>query len=109
MIPILVLADSANAFSSSHGGNPKSVDKHTRIHLCYIRDGLGRYNLSFRSAGFNLADCGAKIRGLVSLVDSAFALNRCLIGFLSRTEMTRLKEILENHAEDPAVFSRVLR
>ena len=73
--------------------------------MCYIRDGLDRYNLSFCSAGFNLADCGTKLKGLVSLVDLAFKQNRCRIGFLSRTEMTRLKQTLDLGAADPDHFA----
>ena len=105
VIPILILTDSANAFSSSHGGNPRSIDRHTRIHMCYIRDGMGRYNLSFCAAGFNLADCGTKLRGQTPLVDIAFASSRCRIGFLSRVEMHRLKETLGKFPKDDAQFS----
>ena len=104
-IPILILTDSANAFSSSHGGNPRSIDRHTRIHMCYIRDGLDRYNLSFCSAGFNLADCGTKLKGQVSLVETAFRDNRCRIGFLSRSEMQMLKQTLAAGARDLDKFT----
>ena len=104
-IPILIPADSANAFSSPHGWSPRSIDKHTRIHMCYIRGGLGRYNLSFCSAGFNLADCGAKMRGQVNLAEMAFLRNRCRIGFLSRTEMHRLKQVLDSGAADLEKFT----
>ena len=52
---MLMLTDSANAFISGHCGNPRSVDLHTRIHMRYRRDGVGRYNLACGPAGFNEA------------------------------------------------------
>ena len=73
--------------------------------MCYIRDGLDRYNLSFSPAGFNIADCGAKLKGLAILADLAFLKNRCRIGFLPRTEMILLKKTLDLGATDPEHFS----
>lgn len=103
-ISLLILTDSANTFSASHNGNPRSLGKHTRIHLCYIRDGINRYNLSFVAAGFNLADCGTKLRGSVQLVLRVWESNRCEIGFLSRAEMEKIKLSLQEHAQDADKF-----
>ena len=67
-IAAISLTDIANTFSAAHASNPRCQDRLTRLHLCYIRDGLDIYNVSFLSAGVNLADAGTKAKGLVSLV-----------------------------------------
>ena len=106
-IYLLILTDSANAFSSSHGGNPRSLDKHSRIHMCYVRDGLDRYNLSFAAAGFNVSDCGAKYKGAYHLVENIWIRNRCQIGFLSRDEMKKLHNCLRARAMDEDRFTKI--
>ena len=67
-VAAIFLSDSANNFSALHASNPRCQDRLTRLHLCYIRDGLDIYNVSFLSAGFNLSDAGTKAKGLVFLV-----------------------------------------
>lgn len=64
---MLVLTDSANAFLAAHASNPRSSDRLARLHLCYLRDGLGMYNLSPIAAGFKISDAGAKRKGDVHL------------------------------------------
>ena len=90
-IALLTLKDSANTFSPSQSGNQRSLEKHTRIHVCYIRDGVGRYNLSFAAAGFNVADCGGELKGAVHFAAQIWAPSRCFIGFLSRVAMHRVR------------------
>ena len=86
-IGLLILTDSANAFSAVHAGNPRTTDILTRLHLCYIRDGLDLYNLPFIAAGFNIGDAGARKLGAVHLVGKISQTNTCRVGFLTRDEM----------------------
>ena len=86
-IALLILTDSSNAFPPGHGGGPRSLDKHSRIHMWYIRDGIDRYNLSYAAAGFNIADCRGKRKPSYRLEGSAWIYNRCAIGFPIRDEM----------------------
>ena len=53
-LPMLILTDSADMFSDSRNGRPRSVDKHTRVAICYVRDGLGIYNICFLEAWLNI-------------------------------------------------------
>ena len=89
-VGLLILTDSANAFSAVHAGNPRTSDRLTRLHLCYIRDGLDLFNLSFIAAGFNISDAGTKKLGAVHLVGKIFQSNTCHVGFLTRAEMKTL-------------------
>ena len=65
---MLVLTDSANAPPSFNASNPLSMDRLTRLHLCYVRDGLAMYASSFIAAGFNSSDAEARRKGDVHLL-----------------------------------------
>jgi len=83
----IVLADSANAFSAVHEGNPRCQDRLTRLHLRYVRGSMDSYILSFISEGFNLSDCGAKHRGNLNILYRVNSSSDCQIGFISRAAM----------------------
>ena len=94
-VRILASTDCANAYSATFASNHRGDDKITRLHLCFARDGLHLYNISYPSSGFNLADTGAKVRGNIHLIDEMLLNNRCRVGFLSREEM---KTLLHHHS-----------
>ena len=99
-IAMLILTDSDNAFSASHSCNPRSVDKHTRVAMCFIRGGMDRYNLSFLAAGLNVADVGTKWHVSDPSIMELFSTNRCYIGFLSRVETKQLSDKLRDSEND---------
>ena len=49
--------------------------------MCYIRDGINRYNHSFLAAGSDIADCGAEVHGLSHLAGLVWSVNRFSIAF----------------------------
>ena len=60
MMKLLVLADSANAYSSLASGFPNPTEKTIKVLLSYIRNWMNLLALSFVDKDYNLADCGTK-------------------------------------------------
>ena len=52
---------------------------------------LGRYNLSFAAAGFNISDFGGMFKGSIPRVEEVCGGNRCAVGFSSRAEANLLR------------------
>ena len=69
---------------------------------------MGRYNLSFITAWFNLADFGTKFKGPYASVGEARARNCRRIGLLSRSEMRLFLGNLANLSDDHDSFSPIL-
>ena len=91
------MKDSANAFACSHEFNSRSVGRTTRLGMAYLRDILHVLCLPYVSAPFNLADLGTKFPSDRRIMDSANALNRIAIRFLSRKELKTVVYFVRNN------------
>ena len=86
VLKLLMLTDSANAYSSLVSGFPHTVEKSMRVILSYTRNLLTVMCISFIDKDYNLADCGTKSPSVIQgLLTQVLQRNIFKLGFMGRS------------------------
>ena len=106
IVHALLLSDCANSINSLCHGNPKTLDRCSRITTSFIQDLQRFMSINYCSAIFNMADVGTKSQSNLTIWKRFLKTGQLQIGFLSRKECKTVTEQWKRQKKESSFLDR---